>query len=428
MPRWGLVLSAAFATGAFASAQVTYSKEIARIFQARCQSCHRAGDIAPFALDSYQSAVWNSRAIERELRSRRMPPWKPVPGFGEFTDPRQMPDEERQVVLDWIASDLPQGEPADLPPPLRDMSEWPLGPPDATLSMLQPFTPPAGAGDVYRCFIIPTGLHETRMLSAIDLMPGSRAIVHHVLLFQDTQGRADALDYRDGQPGYPCFGGPGIPFGDNLFNALTAGLGGWAPGQRAQHLPEGVGIQLHKDARIIMQVHYSPRDGGDADQTRIGLYFSKEPVARRLLHVPVLNQEFVIPPGERRYEVNAELPVPPLLDAKVIWAYPHMHLLGREIKGDVLKPDRSVDPIIWENDWDFHWQGSYTLKEPLAIRAGSTVRLQCIYDNSEENPRNPNQPPKPVGWGEATSDEMCLLFLGVTFDNEPLLSLLLPGF
>jgi mono/diheme cytochrome c family protein len=427
MRNRGPFLVLVLAACAAAQAQVTYSNEISRIVQNRCQSCHREGDIAPFALESFGDIASRAREIEQALRARKMPPWKPVAGFGEFIDARQMPEEERQTVLDWIAADMPEGDPADLPPPLAAQGEWALGPPDVTLQMLNPYTPPEGR-DTYRCFVIPTGLSDAHMLSAVDVLPGSRATVHHVILFQDTDGWSDRLDSRDGQAGYPCFGGPGVQISTNALNALSTGLAGWAPGQRAQHLPEGVGIPLLKGAKIVMQVHYSPHDHAESDQTRIGLYFAKGSVERRLFQVPVLNQRFTIPPGEERYEVNASFPVLPLLDAKVIWAFPHMHLLGREIRMDVVNPDRSVSPVIWVDDWDFHWQGSYRLKEPLAVRGGSQVRISCIFDNSENNPRNPNQPPKPVSWGEATSDEMCVGFLGLTFDNERLLSLFLPGF
>jgi mono/diheme cytochrome c family protein len=402
-----------------APAQATYSKEIARIFQASCQQCHREGDIAPFALDSYDAALRHAADIQRVLALRTMPPWKPVAGFGEFRDSFQISDDDRQTILDWIMHGMPQGDPADLPDAAPVKGPWPLGTPDLSLAMLQPYTPAIG-GDVYRCFIIPTGLNETTYLSAIDVSPGARQVVHHVLLFQDNQGVGQDKEYRDGQPGYPCFGGPGIAFS---LNNLTAALGGWAPGQRTQFLPDGVGIQLQKGANIIMQVHYHPHGGTAEDQTRIGLYFSKTPVKQRLFQVPILNQQFTIPPGEERYEVNAAFPVLPFLDAKAIWVYPHMHLLGKDIKADVVNPDQSVTPLIWEDRWDFNYQGAYTFKDQLAIKAGSMVRVKCTYDNSSNNLLNPNDPPVPVSWGEATTDEMCLAFIGVTLDYERFLPL-----
>lgn len=172
-----------------------------------------------------------------------------------------------------------------------------------------------------------------------------------------------------------------------------------------------------------MQVHYHPQHHGatDTDQTRIGLYFSKKPITQRLFQLPLVNDNFTIPAGAARYDVNASLTVPILFDFHVIWVYPHMHLLGREIKMEIQNRDGSFTPLIFENDWDFNWQGSYTLKQSVGVRSGSVVRLKCTFDNSSGNVRNPNTPPKPVGWGEATTDEMCVGFLGLTLDNERIL-------
>jgi hypothetical protein len=295
------------------------------------------------------------------------------------------------------------------------------------LSMLQSYTPPAGA-DTYRCFVIPMGVNETKFLSAVDVLPGARSVVHHVLLFQDNTGAVDKLDYADGQPGYTCFGGPGLDFGGNSLALLNAMVGAWAPGQRPQALPAGIGIPIQKNAKLIMQVHYHPRDGGDTDQTRVGLYFSKVPVTQRLFFIPVVNTKFTIPPFAENYQVKADLPVVSLIEGKVIWVYPHMHLLGRQIKVDVLKPDQTTDPIIYEDNWEFHWQGAYTLKNPLAVKAGSTVRLTCTYDNTGQSTHHGLlAQPQPTSWGEQTTDEMCLAFLGVTFDNEAILRLLFPA-
>src|SRR5215831_1976256 len=232
-----------------APAQVTYSKEIARIFQAKCQQCHRDGDVAPMALKDYETAVAWSRDILANVSNGSMPPWKPVPGFGDFRDSRALTPDEKRTLIDWLSGDMPEGDPADLPPPIVSDSEWPLGQPDVVLQMAQGYTPPIGQ-DVYRCFVIPTGAAENTDMSAIDFIPGNRSIVHHINVYQDTTGRAKVLDGADGQPGYTCFGGPGIDlsFGTDV-------LAGWAPGQRPTFLADGIGVQVKKGADLIMQVH-----------------------------------------------------------------------------------------------------------------------------------------------------------------------------
>ncbi|MEO8025098.1 MAG: cytochrome c, partial [Bryobacteraceae bacterium] len=196
-------LSALIAFASLAVAQPTYSNEISRIFRAKCEQCHREGDIAPFALKDYDTAVAWSEDIKRVLSTNKMPPWKPEPGIGEFRNNFSLTDEEKQAIFAWIDNGTPQGDPADLLEAPEAKSEWPLGQPDLDLRMLQTFTPARGK-DVYRCFVIPTGLDSTRFLSAIDVLPGNRSIVHHVLLYQDTQGVTDKLDGQDGQPGYDC--------------------------------------------------------------------------------------------------------------------------------------------------------------------------------------------------------------------------------
>lgn len=411
------VLAGCFAFASLAAAQPTYSKDISRIFRAKCEQCHREGDIAPFALKDYEAAAGWAPDIKRVITDKLMPPWKPEPGYGEFQNNFSLTGEEKQAIFDWIDAGAPQGDPAEMPDPLEQKSEWPLGQPDLDLRMLQPYTPARGK-DIYRCFVIPTGLDGTKFLSAIDVLPGNRQIVHHVLLYQDTQGVAEKLDGVDGQPGYDCFGGPGIEL--NL-NTLNAALGGWAPGQRTHLLPDGIGIELTKGAKIIMQVHYFPQRGTGEDQTRIGLYFSKTKIEQHLFEIPVVNTSFKIPAGADAYEVTASLKTLPILSGQAIWVYPHMHLLGRQIKVEVVGPDKKTSPAIYIKDWNFNWQGAYTFVEPMKFAGGSTVKVTCTFDNSDQNPKNPNNPLVAVGWGENTTDEMCLAFIGVTLDIEKII-------
>lgn len=400
-----------------APAQVTYSNQIARIFQAKCQQCHRDGDVAPMALDGYESAVEWSRDILDQINNGSMPPWKPVPGYGDFRDSRALTDDEKQTLIDWLSGDMPEGDPADLPPPVVANSEWPLGQPDVVLQMAQGFTPAIGQ-DTYRCFVIPsTALQDTDM-STIDFLPGDRAIVHHIILYQDTTGQAQALDGADGQPGYTCFGGPGI---DLSFSTLP--LAGWAPGQRSSFLPDGIGIQVKQGASFIMQVHYSPSRATGEDVTRVGLYRATTAVQKHLYQVPIINEDFTIPAGATNYVVTSNFAIPPLFDAQAINIYPHMHLLGQQIKVDTTPPGKQPSqPMIYENAWDFRWQGYYTYTNAMALKAGSNVSLTCTYDNSDNNPNNPNNPLIPVSFGERTIDEMCVALVGVTFDNEALIA------
>ena len=403
------------------SAQPTYSKEVSRLFQEKCQQCHRPNDIAPFALMNYEDASTWADDIKRVITDRIMPPWKPVAGHGEFANNFGLSEDERKTILDWIEAGALEGDKADLPEAASPSGEWQHGDPDLVVQMPEAYDVPRRK-DVYRCFVLPTGIDQDRFVSAVQILPGNRQIVHHVLLFLDATGQAEKLDAKDEEPGYDCFGGVGIDatgsIGVGGFD-LISGLGAWVPGSRVPVLPDGVGIFFPKAAKIVMQVHYFPNGRPGPDQTRIGLYFSQKPVAKRLRYVPVVNTTFKIQPGDMSREVQANLTIPPLLDAKAIQIVPHMHLLGRQIKVEVRDKSGTRD-MIYIDDWDFNWQNIYSFAEPVPLKSGSTVRLTCTYDNSESNLKNPSNPLKVVGWGEGTEDEMCLAFVGATFDLENL--------
>ena len=338
-------------SSALASAQVTYSREISRIFEQKCRQCHRPNDIAPFALSSYEDATSRSRSIRNAVEHRIMPPWKPVAGHGEFRDSLALTDDERNTILAWVDAGAPEGDPADVPESVEHTGEWALGEPDLVLSMPEPYGPPEEVSDTYRCFVLPSTLTERKFVSAVDVLPGHRRMVHHVLLFIDVTSKGEELDESEDGPGYTCFGGPRTPL------SIGSGLGGWVPGTRARHLPEGIGIEVPPGARIIMQVHYNSHSGhghgaeeshSHEDQTRVGIYFSREKVRKHLLYLPIVNTRLEIPPGAEDHEVTASLPI--FLPAKAILVAPHMHLLGRKIKLDLERFGGSVTPLIYIDD------------------------------------------------------------------------------
>jgi hypothetical protein len=415
-----LVLLSLSLFGTMAVAQPTYYGNVATIFREKCELCHRENDLAPFALVDYDAALTWSRDIKRVVTSGKMPPWKPVAGHGEFKGSFALTAEERQAIVDWVDAGAPSGDDSAKLPPKENNGEWSLGYPDRVLSMLETYEPPIGQ-DVYRCFVIPTDFDETRYLKAVDYLPGDRGIVHHVLLYADTSGVGEKLDAEDPGPGYTCFGGPGIAL--NL-NSLKSLLGGWAPGQRARFLPDELGLEVPKGAKLIMQIHYFPVARTAPDQTRIGLYLHEKKPKNTMFMIPVLNDSFSIPAGADNHEVSVTFPPNSLANlfdllhlvepTKIYSVYPHMHLLGRQISAEL--QDRSgatVEPLIYINNWDFNWQGAYDYVKPVEVKTGNRVKLTCKYDNSENNFRNPNNPIVPVGWGERTTDEMCLTFLGV---------------
>ncbi len=386
----------------------TFSNEVVRIFQQHCQSCHHDGDIAPFSLVEYADAKSRAPLIKFMTETRQMPPWKPTQGCGEFRDERRLTDEQIATIKKWVAAGAPEGNRAQLPTPIDFSSGWTKGQPDLVLKPAVAYQPPAGT-DTYRCFTIPTNLTQNMYVAAVDTHPGDRETVHHVLTFIDTTGESVKLDEADPGPGYTCFGGPGF--------ALTGTLGGWAPGTRPLEMPENVAFELPATSRVVMQVHYHPHHGDpEPDQTELGLYFAKSAPAKIMQVLPIINQTFTIPPNDPNFQVDAVWPILTPVRLKVWFVAPHMHLLGRKMTVEMKAPGKDAQCLVNIDDWNFNWQGTYAYKEPIDVPIGTRMSLKAFYDNSSANPLNPNDPPKAVSWGEATTDEMCIAFLGVTIE------------
>lgn len=410
--------------GVTAQAQTTFTRDIAPLMQTACQQCHQPGKVAPMSLLTYDDVSTYADDIQRVLTDKTMPPWKPAPGVGDFRHSYAITDDQRQMFLDWLSNGALQGDPADAPPPLPvDDSPWQLGTPDMVLQPSGDFTPSRNAADTYRCFSMSPGLTSSTYIKASQAVPMSAQEVHHVILLLDQTGGSVALDGADGQPGYDCFGDIGIGNLTSLQQVLGALVGSWVPGAQVSPLDDGIGILIPAGARIVMQVHYHPNGHSTPDRTQAGFYFSPpNSVQHRLLSLPLVNLNFKIPADNANYEVDAGLQVPFFISGKAVLILPHMHLLGRKIAVTLTDPSGTVTPLIRIDDWDFNWQGSYMYKDPIPIPANSMLSLTAFYDNSDQNPRNPNSPIVPVGWGERTTDEMCLALIGIVVDNEALIN------
>lgn len=393
---------------------VTFNKQVVRILQANCQKCHHAGGIAPFALTTYRDAYDHRAQIAVQTSSRTMPPWHVSSSCAAYQDDPSLAEADIRTLSAWVGAGAPEGNAGDLPVPLTFPDGWSLGAPDAVFTMPEPMTPDFARGDVYRCFVLPTGLTQDRYVSAVEVAPGSAKMVHHVILFVDTTGASEELDRQDPGPGYSCFGGPGF--------TLASTLGGWAPGNTPKMLPDGIAMPLSKGARIVMQVHYSALSGvREPDRSSVALYYARQPVRKRLLIAPVINTTFVIPAGAADQEVTASISFVPA-DVHLYAITPHMHLLGRRMSVTATLPDGRKQCLGEVPDWNFHWQRSYSFQTPIALPFGSRVDLSAHYDNSTANPQNPVNPPRTVGWGENTTDEMCIAFLSLTLDVENLMA------
>jgi mono/diheme cytochrome c family protein len=386
---------------------VTFAKDVAPIIYANCTSCHRAGEVAPFALASYQDVKKRATQIASVVQSGYMPPWH-ADSHGEFLNERRLSDDQIGVLQQWVQEGARPGGAAPEPP--KFAPGWSLGEPDVVLEPEKSYILKAEGTDVYRCFVLPNANAEDRYVSALEVRPGNAKVVHHVIAYLNADGKAIAKQEAntDGQPGYSSFGGIGA--------TPSGSLGGWAPGNFPRRLPDGVGTLYPKGADIVLQIHYHPSGKSETDKTRVGIYYCKKPVDKLLRIYPVI-AGLNIPAGDASYKVKSfDFPVP--WDATVLEVMPHMHLLGKEMAITVTAPDGEKKPLVTVPRYDFSWQTTYVFKDPVKIAKGSKIGLTARYDNSPSNPRNPSNPPRTVSWGEQTTDEMCIGFVYYTLDEE----------
>jgi hypothetical protein len=271
---------------------------------------------------------------------------------------------------------------------------------------------PASGPDVYRCFVLPTNLSHDAFLEAVDYMPGEKGVVHHLIAYMDTTGRARQLDEAASGPGYPTTTGAMIEADELSF---------WTAGSEPHRLPEGVGIHVPAQADIVLQVHYHPSGKAVNDRTRVGLYFSRKSVKQALHWNNASNYAFRLPAGDNNVEVKASWFVP--VDLEAIAVCPHMHQLGRDMHMSVKYPDGKTKSLIEIADWDPAWQRAYYFQERFSLPRGSVVNVVAHFDNSA-HPRNPNSPPKLVKFGPNADDEMCVGYIAVVKKGQ---DLTLPG-
>jgi peroxiredoxin len=387
---------------------VTYSEHIARILQDNCQSCHRSGQVAPFTLASYDDAKRWREEIQAYTHQRLMPPWKAVSHIGEFVNDISLTDAEIGLISRWVEQGALPGDVEQVPPNPEFDDGWAFGEPDLIVSMPEPYTVGPEGEDDYRHFVIPYEFAKDRYVEAVDVRPGNRRTVHHVLVYVDKSARARELDMADPGPGYSRFGGPGFESVSNL--------GGWAPGNRATKTPPNTGAWLPDRCDIVLQVHYYRTGVEERDLTRVGLYFAKSPHPVRAYGGAVINTEFELPAGARSHRVTGEQEIQ---EASYLFSItPHMHLLGRSMEVVARQPDGAVRPLIRIDDWDFNWQTTYHFRQLQYLPAGTRLEMTATFDNSSDNGNNPHDPPQSVRWGEKTTDEMCICFVGLVAASE----------
>ena len=397
---WLLLVSSS--ANAAAANRLTFTEQVASIVFQNCTSCHRPGQGTPFSLMNYRDVSKRGQLIRDVVNDGYMPPWPPAKGWGHFRDERRLTGEQIATLDRWVAAGMPEG-PSDKLPSLPTFAEggWALGKPDLVVTLTEPFDVPADGKDIYRMFVLPLGLTEDKWVTAVEVRPTARSVVHHALYFLDSTGAARRLDAADPGPG---FGRMGFP--------RTGTLGGWAVGATPRHLPMGLAYALPRGSDLVAQMHFHPSGKAEREQASFGLYFAKEPPKKKLLGIQApamfgLLSELRtrgIKPGEKDFTIHGEWKVP--FDIDLVSIGGHAHYLCKTMKAIAELPNGQELKLFAINDWDFNWQGRYNYSEPVRLPKGTIVRTSLVYDNSDDNPRNPSSPPKLVRWGEASTDEM----------------------
>ncbi len=384
--------------------RVTFTKDIAPIVWSRCSPCHRPGEVGPFSLLTYDDVRRRASAIAAVTSRRLMPPWKPLPGKGDFADARRLSDRELELLQRWIADGTPQGRDADRPAQPSWNTAGRLGTPDLVVSMPVAFTVPAAGSDVFRTFVVPIPTTRVRYVRAIEMRPDNARVVHHANLGIDRTRSSRQLDARDGQPGYS--GGmvqdARYPEGQLL---------GWTPGQAPHAVPAGMQWMLEPNSDLVLQLHLQPTGKPEPLTVSVAFFFTDEAPTRMPLGLRLGSETIDIPPAESAYVVQDRYVLP--VDVELLAVQPHAHTLARRMEANATRPDGTSVPIVEIDDWDFRWQDVYRYTQPVALPKGTTIAMRYVYDNSAANARNPHHPPARVVWGQNTSDEMGDLWLQV---------------
>ena len=373
--------------------EVTYSKQIARIFQERCIECHRAGEIGPFPLTNYEEVVGWAAMIREVTAEQRMPPWHASPEHGTFANDARLSDDEKSLIARWVENGAPEGDPRDLPPAKSFVEGWRIGQPDQVVFMREePFAVPASGEVRYQYFQVDPGFTEDKWISAAECRPGNRAIVHHIIVLIQPPGKG--LRNREIEGVHSEF--------------LTA----TAPGALPLRLKPGMAKLVPAGSKFVFQMHYTPNGTPQQDRSCVGLDFADpKEVKHQVGTDKAANTGFRIPAGADNHKVEANHRF--RQDMVLLSLFPHMHLRGKAFRYTAIFPDDRRELLLDIPRYDFNWQNGYELASPKRMPAGTRLFCEAWFDNSAGNLANPD-PTKTVRWGDQTWEEMMIGYFDAT--------------
>jgi hypothetical protein len=392
-----------------AAAQTTFSKDIAPILYKHCVSCHRPGEIGRMSLITYEQARPYAKAIANAVANRTMPPWHAEAPAGTFHNERILSDAERQTLIAWAVGGAVNGDPADLPAQPTFSDGWSLGKPDVVLEMQEDYRIPAKGTIQYEWFYIPTNFTDAKWVKSVEVRPGNRAVVHHVLVYHRAKRDDRAVSLVRGNPKHQSDlppDEPGVsehPQRRDLRGMPARLVATYAPGTNAQVSPAGTAFRLEPGGLIELQMHYTATGTSVSDRTKIGITFATDAQPREVRAEDFFNGRLKLPARTADVAVTTDLEF--LQDATVWGLFPHTHLRGKRWSYALQLPNGEKKSILSVPRYDFNWQTYYMFKEPLEVPKGSKIISTAWYDNSAANKSNPN-PDVDVLWGDQTWQEM----------------------
>ncbi|HXJ90833.1 MAG TPA: thiol-disulfide isomerase [Candidatus Binatia bacterium] len=403
-----VVAVGAFQQTASRSPAPTFYKDVLPILQDHCQNCHRRGEVAPMPLVTYEQTRPWADSVAHAVEMKMMPPWFADARFGHFANDPSLTEQQISTISAWAVAGAPAGQSIDAPAPKRWTEGWNITQPDLVVKMPKPVAIPAEGEVEYTYQIVPTHFAEDRWVQMSEFRPGSPAHVHHAVVYIRPP---DSPWLRHAPIGEPFTASTlKDPLERRQAHETTSDLLlVYAPGSSPDQWPEGMAKFVPAGSDLVFQMHYTTNGRAAEDQTSIGIVFSKTPPRQRVITLQLNNHALIIPPGadDFRVEVQGTLPN----EATLLSLFPHMHPRGKRFEYDIVRADGSVEVLLRVN-YHFHWQLSYRLAEPRILKAGTKLRAIAWYDNSKNNPHNPD-PTKTVTWGDQTSDEMMVGFFDV---------------
>jgi mono/diheme cytochrome c family protein len=438
-----------------AAKTVTFSKDVAPIFNKSCAECHRPGEAAPFSILTYKEARPWARSIKEQVVNKKMPPWHADPHVGTWANDARLSQKEIDTIAAWVDGGAVEGNPKDLPPAPKFSEGWAIGKPDVILDMGKDYVLKPGAPDEIQYFTVDTNFTEDKYVQYVEARPGNRQIVHHIIAFIQPPAKADAkpmtpeerrkareaaikdnIFYQDGfltkvKADAPVFDDAcNLPSGGNGSKRDGSGdgggeggggstlLAGYAPGKNQEIWPAGTVKKIPAGSKIIFQVHYSTflnPSGELKDRSSLGLIFAQNTPDRELKTHGIGNHYFKIPAGAENHKATACWTAKE--DVHIVTFMPHLHMRGKSMEFKAFYPDGRSEVICNVPKYDFNWQLVYYAKKPIAIPKGTRIQVTTTWDNSSKNKYNPD-PKKDVRWGDPTYEEMTIGWIDYTLDKQ----------